>query len=118
MFKDIRLPTRGKIIKTISERNNLYPGVDLSAPHAARLAVNWPRHGPLHYDILLSAAKSEEDKIRIIVLTYTEISVSYPELAEEAHRQLDERLKDAAVYGKYVRRKERASDKQYPNPLL
>lgn len=112
MIEHIKLPTLSRTIRTVRERNGISQCVPDDSPRIHTLAVNFIRHGPMHYDRQLAQASSQEQKIKVLVDTYVMIAVNYPTLAEEATRQLHQRLQDAAKHGGYYMRKERTSYKE------
>ena len=58
-----------------------------------RLLVNHLRHVTLRYDTLMDSAPTPEAKLGVVRFVYSCIGKNYPELAWEASRQLNERIK-------------------------
>jgi hypothetical protein len=104
-LKHITMPSRKRLIERVLDSNKnrgaIIPGTD----KFNRLAVNWLRHGPCHYDKIIEG-KPEEEKQKALIEIQIHIAASYPELMPEAIRQLHDRLYRAVDEGGYFRRSE------------
>lgn len=95
----IRLPELEKIRVKVASRTskNFSPTRVITSTRThqtqERLLVNHIRHVNLKYDLLMDTATSDEEKVNVVKFVYSCIGKNYPELAWEASRQLNERIK-------------------------
>lgn len=96
---NISLPELDKIRVKVASRTsrNFSPTRVLTSARTLqtedRLLVNHIRHVNLKYDLLMDSATSDEEKVNVVRFVYSCIGKNYPELAWEASRQLNERIK-------------------------
>lgn len=96
---NIRLPELDKIRVKVASRTsiNFSPTRFITSARThqtqERLLVNHIRHVNLKYDLLMDSASSQEEKVNVVKFVYSCIGKTYPELAWEASRQLNERIK-------------------------